>query len=187
MGGAGAFRLRPRHGDARSVEQEALPDGSVGGELGDVVGRGGLGGNGLRLDLEDAELRLGSEVFAERAFGESRAGFARGDELAGKLDEIGREREGFDDVVDEVRRAAEGDLVVELFELGGVFEVDAGRGGDLGEPGVRGTEVVVETDGEAAGGDLSDFRFGEEIAGVGLVFVMRGRSVRFGVEKGGSG
>ena len=51
-------------------------------------------------------------VFAQGAFGESRAGLAGGDELAGELDEVGGDVDGWSGWFED-GRLAEGDLFVE--------------------------------------------------------------------------
>jgi hypothetical protein len=63
----------------------------------DLLSAGRSGGDLRGFYLEDAELRLagkGVPVVAQRPLGMSRAGLARGDQLAGELDEVRRQRQG---------------------------------------------------------------------------------------------
>jgi hypothetical protein len=110
------------------------------------VDEGGFDGDLFGFDLEDAELRLGRSVFAQGAFGEAGTGLARGDELAGELDDVGLDGRGFEDVVLKLRCQAEGDLLVELGH--GVRDRVAMLGDGVGEGGSerRGGNVGEELD-----------------------------------------
>ena len=128
-------------------------------------GRGGFGGDGGGgdlggIDLEDAELahaRDGLGGGAQGAFGVAWAGLAGGDELAGKLDQICRQRHGRAGGLFKDGRLAEGDLFIEPAGFGVVavilpgLEADAGGGEvtmrrvEQGEPG----GVFEEADGES--------------------------------------
>ena len=94
--------------------------------------RGRFGGwrgrNLLGLHLEDAELswivvQLG--LFAQRAFGEARAGAAGGDELPGELDEV---RGNLDGRLDRLKDGclAEGYLLVQEESLRGIRKIEGG-------------------------------------------------------------
>jgi hypothetical protein len=113
-----------------------------------------------RLHLEDAELGgFGGLIglFAEGTFGEAGTGLARGDELAGKLDEI---RWDFRGGIFEDGRLTKDDLIVEDVE--GEHLVFIYRGLSLrlatdgSGAGVAAGDLicVVEPDGEAGGGFL---------------------------------
>jgi hypothetical protein len=116
---------------------------------------GDLGG----IDLEDAELTRswgGTGGGAQRAFGVARAGLARGDELAGKLDQICGQRHGRAGRLLKYGRMAEGDLFIEPAGFGfvAVFLLPvpvAGAGGGKGK--MRGVAqgrcgVFKDADGE---------------------------------------
>ena len=126
----------------------------------------------LGFYFEDAELGgvvmvLG--LFAEGAFGQAGASTACGYELAGKLDEIGRNLDGRLDGL-EYGSLAEGDLFVEeegFIRVGGdgdarvvVFDGFMGRSGGGGTAGSVGVvdgvveaDIFGEADGEVGGGE----------------------------------
>ncbi len=112
VGAASAGRVQPDGGPLRGGVSGFGIDRGVG------CGRGGdLGG----IDLEDAELAVvggGAVVVAQRAFGQARAGFAGGNELARKLDQVGGQRHGRAGGLLEYGRLAEGDLFVERASFG---------------------------------------------------------------------
>jgi hypothetical protein len=98
-------------GDGMGCEQDGRP-----------LGREGFGGWSRRdlgsFDLEDTELgSLGTLMggligfFAEGTFSQARTGLARGDQLAGKLDEVGGNVDGRVGLFED-RRLAKGDLIL---------------------------------------------------------------------------
>ena len=145
------------------VEDDGGPNGAGG-----LGGRGGgeLGG----FDLEDTELRggLGGVVVAEGAFGEARTGAAGGDELAGELDEIGGDVEGWCGGCVEYGRLAEGDLLIEgeAFVVEGIDGgVGIGGGEGLGYGGRRGVKRVDGLEGADGEWDGCGWRIGDEEGG----------------------
>ena len=157
VGSGRCERRRGRLGGAGGgVEPEGSPlrRGGAGG-----FGVGGGGGDLGGVDLEDAELAVegrGGGFVAQRAFGETRAGLARGDQLAGKLDEIGGQRDGRAGGLLEDGGLAEGDLLV---EGAGVDVVAVGLAVGVADGGCAGRQrdvgggagVLVEADGEGSG------------------------------------
>jgi LPS-assembly protein len=154
--GGGGLRLEGEVGVGVAVPLRARGDGCV--ELQALPFGGGGGfesalrrvGNLLGLDLEDAQLGPGRRFFAQRTLGDARPGFARGDELAGELDDVGGNGERFQGELGELRGAAKLDFLFQLGQLGlGWLALprrlclERGRGGD----------VFVEADGDAAGGE----------------------------------
>ena len=151
--GRGDVEVVERLGHGVGVEADAAPLGGSGdldGGVGDLVG----------FDLEDAELRAAWGVIAEGTFGDAGAGLPGGDELAGELEEVGRQRDGgFDAVLLEDGRVAEGDLVFERAGLFGVADGAEGVASGLAGDDDRGaSDVFVEPNGEPGGGDLADGR-----------------------------
>jgi len=132
--------------------------GAGGEQDGGPLWRGGRflcwrGGDLSGFDLEDAELRCVGGVIslvAKRAFGQARAGFAGGDELARKLDEIGGNLDGGAEVFKD-GRLTEGDLFVESFGFGGVDGAVRVGGGRIGQGRGGALDLFVETDGEGGG------------------------------------
>ncbi len=181
--------LRNEGGDVIGVERvEEGGGGLCGKEDGRPLGRLGLcrGRNGdvLGFDLEDAELGGvgGGGLFTEGAFGETRPGFAGGDELAGELDEVGGDGFGGGGF-EEGGIVAEGDLLIEEHAL---FFIGCGGDGDAVGDGRRSggaAGVLVESNGVGGGGDLS----GGQTRGGGLRHEDGALGFLLGQESGGDG
>lgn len=132
-------------------------------------------GSGRELgsfDLEDAELSGGRGrvgLFAQRALSDAGAGLAGRDELAGKLDEVGRNGDGRPCGLLKDRSMAEGNLVFEVVE--GFVVAGLGSVGDAGQ-GLSDADIFVEADGEAGGQGVGDgLRDGLQIEGGGSRYV----------------